>query len=122
MSNQVSISTSNNVGGAAAILVYTASDLQKADKIGVSGSVYATGLSSATATLANGSKVNGNVEAYSHFTNSASEATTLYNSAGEATENSASYATPLAGDDANVQVGPKRENGGSGEADGDKKE
>src|SRR3546814_15256917 len=36
-------------------------------------SVYATGLSSATATIANGSKVNGNVEAYSHFTNSASE-------------------------------------------------
>src|SRR3546814_2001146 len=59
VSKQVSSSTSNNVGGAASILVDTASDLQKADKIGVSGSVYATGLSSATATIANGSKVNG---------------------------------------------------------------
>src|SRR3546814_5871112 len=67
-----------------------------------------------------GSKVNGNVEAYSHFTNSASEATTLYNSAGEATENSASYATTLAGGDANVAVGTKSEIGGSVYADGDK--
>src|SRR3546814_3780807 len=41
VSKQVSSSTSNNVGGAASILVDTASDLQKADKIGVSGSVYA---------------------------------------------------------------------------------
>src|SRR3546814_1238579 len=102
VSKQVSSSTSNNVGGAASILVDTASDLQKADKIGVSGSVYATGLSSATATIANGSKVNGNVEAYSHFTNPASEATTLYNRAGEATENSDTHATTLAGGDANV--------------------
>src|SRR3546814_7254745 len=62
----------------------------------------------------------GNVEAYSHFTNSASEATTLYNSAGEATENSASYATTLAGGDANVAVGTKSEIGGSVYADGDK--
>src|SRR3546814_8967855 len=54
------------------------------------------------------------------FTNSASEATTLYNSAGEATENSASYATPLAGGDANVAVGTKSEIGGSVYADGDK--
>src|SRR3546814_13956677 len=54
------------------------------------------------------------------FTNSASEATTLYNSAGEATENSASYATTLAGGDANVAVGTKSEIGGSVYADGDK--
>src|SRR3546814_18178627 len=86
--------------------------------MGVSGSVYATGLAAATATIANGSKVNGNVEAYSHFTNSASEATTLYNSAGEATENSASYATTLAGGDANVAVGTKSEIGGRVYADG----
>src|SRR3546814_7502842 len=118
VSKQVSSSTSNNVGGAASILVDTASDLQKADKIGVSGSVYATGLSSATATIANGSKVNGNVEAYSHFTNSTSEATTLYNSAGDATENSASYATTLAGGHDNVGFGNKSATGGRAYADG----
>src|SRR3546814_17091769 len=84
-----------------------------------SSDVCSSDLSSATATIANGSKVNGNVEAYSHFTNSASEATTLYNSAGEATENSASYATTLAGGDANVTVGTKSEIGGSVSAAGD---
>src|SRR3546814_21001041 len=51
VSKQVSSSTSNNVGGAASIPVDTASDLQKAAPIGVSGSVYSTGLSSATATI-----------------------------------------------------------------------
>src|SRR3546814_5707749 len=47
-------------------------------------------------------------------------ATTLNKSAREATENSASYATTLAGGDANVAVGTKSEIGGSVYADGDK--
>lgn len=115
----VSIS-SKAVGGAASVLVDTASDLKKLDKTGVAGSVYATGVTSATATIAGGSKVGGDVEAYSHFTDATSASTTLYNSAGEATESQSNSTTTLSGGDAMVAIGAKSLIGGGVYAEGDK--
>lgn len=120
LSKVVDSYTSTLVGGAGSVVVNTASDLQKAGKVGVGGSVYAEGLTSATATIANGSKVGGNVQAYSSYVNQVGGSTTLYNSAGEATESSSTYATTLAGGDASVTIGTKSEVGGSVFAEGDK--
>ena len=120
ISKQVSSFTNNSVGGVASVVVNTASDLQKLDKVGVAGSVYAQGLAAASATIAAGSKVGGDVEAVSSSTNQAGSSTTLYNGAGQATESQSSFAETLAGGDASVTIGAKSQVGGSVFAEGDK--
>src|SRR3546814_18977275 len=68
VSKQVSSSTSNNVGGAASILVDTARHLPNPDKIVVSGSVYSTALSPAQEPTATCSKVNDKFDPHTHST------------------------------------------------------
>lgn len=120
ISKQVSSFTENSIGGIASVVVNTASDLQKAEKTGVAGSVYAQGLTAASATIAPGSKVGGDVEAVSSSTNQAGSSTTLYNGAGQATESQSSFAETLAGGDASVTIGAKSQVGGDVDVDGDK--
>lgn len=107
------------VGGTASVVVDTAAALKNLDQYGVLGDVNAIGLVGASITVANGSKVRGDLTANSSFADSSRERTELYNVAGALTEENVSESATQVGGAASITVGTGSRVDGSANADGD---
>jgi len=101
LTKTTSSSSEVNIGGKATVIVDTAPALQALDQYGVNGSVFASGVSGATATVTKGSKVGGFVSANSTFTDDADSNVTNYK-AGVATDSTSTSSSKIVGGSATV--------------------